>query len=193
MCFGSQLKPNPAFTSAIAVPSVATRHCCSTLTPTTSVKDALARAEKEQLKKKAKSRRARRKKEQQFEADKARKLMDEYEDAFEANDLTKARSVLAELKAVEPKSDKVEQLEAELDGAIGKRVKRGMEESRRLYSQGKIQQALDNWRELNQLDPENEEIKAHIARAERVLAKLRELSEKQPAAKVPPGEQIGSE
>ncbi len=163
------------------------------LTPTTSVKDALARAEKEQRKKKAKTRRARRKKQEQSEANKARKLLDEYEEAYEANDLIKARIVLAELKAVEPKNNKVEQLETELEGAIGETVKRGMEESRRLYSQGRIQQALDNWEALSKLDPENEEIKTHIARAERVLAKLRELSEKQPDAKVPPGGQVGGE
>ena len=163
------------------------------LTPTTSVKDALARAEKEQRKKKAKTRRARRKKQQQSEADMARKLLDEYEEAYEANDLIKARTVLTELKAVEPNDNKVERLETELEGAVGETVKRGMEESRQLYSQGKIQQALDNWEALSQLDPENEEIKAHIARAERVLAKLRELSEKQPTAKVPPGGQIDSD
>ncbi len=158
------------------------------LTPTTSVKDALARAEKEQLKKKAKTRRARRKQQEQFEADKARRLVDAYEDAYTADDLITARNALAELKTVEPKSDKVEQLELELEDAIGERVKRGMEESRRLYSQGKIQQALDNWRDLSKLDPENEDIKSHIARAERVLAKLRELSEKQPAAQALPVE-----
>lgn len=152
------------------------------LTPTTSVKDALARAEKEQEKTKAKTRRAKRKKQQQAGADKARKLFDEYEEAYEADDLIQARSILAVLKIVEPESDKVEQLEVELDGAIGERVTRGLEESRKLYSQGKIQQALDNWRALSEIDPENEDIKAHIARAERVLAKLRELSEKQPAA-----------
>ncbi len=162
------------------------------LTPTTSVKDALARAEKEQKRTKAKTRRAKRKKQQRSEADKVRRLLDEYEEAYEADDLIQARGILAELKLAEPKSEKVEQLEMELDGAVAERVTRGMEESRKLYSQGKIQQALDNWRELSKLDPENEEIKAHIARAERVLAKLRELSEKQPAAKAPPAES-GSE
>ncbi|MDJ0891504.1 MAG: hypothetical protein QNK18_09980 [Gammaproteobacteria bacterium] len=158
------------------------------LTPNTSVKDALARAEKEQQKKKAKTRRARRKKQEQFEADKARRLFDAYQDAYKADDLLTARNALAELKTVEPKSDKVEQLGLELEDAIGERLKRGMEESRRLYSQGKIQQALDNWRDLSKLDPENEDLKAHIARAERVLAKLRELSEKQPASQVLPVE-----
>ena len=156
------------------------------LTPTTSVKDALARAEKEHKRTKAKTRRAKRKKQQQSEADKVRRLFDEYEEAYEADDLIRARAILEELKLAEPKNDKVEQLEMELDGAIGERVTRGMEESRRLYSQGKIQQALDNWRKLSKLDPKNEDIKAHIARAERVLAKLRELSEKQPAAQAPP-------
>ncbi len=156
------------------------------LTPTTSVKDALARAEKEHKKTKARTRRAKRKRQRQSEADMVRRLLDEYEEAYEADDLIQARGILSELKLADPKSVRVEQLEMELESAIGERVTRGMEESRRLYSQGKIQQALDNWRELSKLDPENEDIKTHIARAERVLAKLRELSEKQPAANVPP-------
>ncbi len=152
------------------------------LRPTSSVKDALVRVKKEQSKRKAKKRRATRKKKEKSDADMARKFLDEYEEAFEQGDLLRAREALAKSKSLQPSNERVEQLEKELELSIANRVKRGMEESRRVYSQGKIQQALDNWRYLSKLDPDNEDIKVHIARAERVLAKVRELSEKQSPA-----------
>lgn len=50
--------------------------------------------------------------------------------------------------------------------------------ARKLYSKGKIQEALSIWHDLEKLDPEHPKLKAHIARAEKVLRKLKKLSSK---------------
>ena len=73
-------------------------------------------------------------------------------------------------------------LAVQLKVAIDDTIEEGMEASRRLYSQGRFEEALAGWRALLVLDPENEALKAHVARAERVLAKLRALNEKQPGS-----------
>ncbi|MDY6980925.1 MAG: hypothetical protein SV201_13685, partial [Pseudomonadota bacterium] len=52
-----------------------------------------------------------------------------------------------------------------------------MESARRLYSQGKIQQALQVWESLHSIDPGNQQLEAHIERARRVLEKLQRLQQ----------------
>lgn len=155
------------------------------LNPTVSAREALSRAEARLAERRKQRRAASRQRRAQATARKEQALYERYEDAFAGGELLEARQTLAELKALEPKSAKVRRLEVQLERAIADTVERGMEASRRLYSQGRFEEALAGWRVLSELDPENEELKAHIARAERVLAKLRTLNEKQPDGELP--------
>jgi len=50
--------------------------------------------------------------------------------------------------------------------------------ARKLYSKGKTQDALSIWLELKKLDPEYPKLQSHISRAEKVLNKLKILSNK---------------
>jgi tetratricopeptide (TPR) repeat protein len=155
------------------------------LTPTVSVREALSRAEARQAKQRERRRAASRQRRAHATAQREQVLYERYVDAFAGGDLLEARLTLAELEELKPGSAKVQRLQVQLARAIADTVEHGMEAGRRLYSQGRFEQALATWRFLSELDPENEELKAHIARAERVLAKLRTLNEKQPDDQLP--------
>lgn len=57
-------------------------------------------------------------------------------------------------------------------------IKQRFEAGRKLYSEGKTQQALSIWSKLKELDPNNLKLESNINRAEKVLIKLKELSNK---------------
>jgi len=61
-------------------------------------------------------------------------------------------------------------------------IKQRFEAARNLYSKGKTQEALSIWLELKELDPDNAKLQSHIERAEKVLIKLKKLTNK-PAKK----------
>lgn len=113
-------------------------------------------------------------------------LMQAYLRAWEENDLEAARGYMQRLRAKDKDSPKLKKLEAELNASIAVRVKQGIGFGRELYSDGQIQPALDEWRELLKLDPDNKELQDHIARAERVLEKIEKLSERHKAPARPP-------
>ena len=69
-------------------------------------------------------------------------------------------------------------MEADLNAAITSKIKRGIETGRTHYRRGQIQPAVDTWNELVRLEPDNEELNAHIARAQRVLDNLDQLKKK---------------
>ena len=57
-------------------------------------------------------------------------------------------------------------------------VKQRFEAARSLYSKGKTQEALSIWLELKELEPENIKLQSHINRAEKILTKLKKLTNK---------------
>ncbi len=106
------------------------------------------------------------------------KNIKEYKAAFEKNDLITANKILSQLLTQNKNNYELTKLKSILDDAINKKLKTGIETGRILYSRGNIKLALDKWRRLMKLDPENTELKSHISRAERVLRKLRTLTNK---------------
>lgn len=78
----------------------------------------------------------------------------------------------------------------ELDSRIKENVKQGIKLGRKLYSQGKIEQALAVWNDLRELDPDNEYLISHIERAQRVIDKLDKLK-KQESTISPPSQSNG--
>lgn len=61
---------------------------------------------------------------------------------------------------------------------LKKGVKQHFEAARKLYSKGKTQEALSIWLDIKELDPQHPKLQSHINRAEKVLIKLKKLSNK---------------
>ena len=57
-------------------------------------------------------------------------------------------------------------------------VKQRFEAARSLYSKGKTQEALSIWLQLKELKPDNIKLQSHIERAEKILTKLKKLTNK---------------
>lgn len=66
----------------------------------------------------------------------------------------------------------------ELDRHLKAGVEQRIESARRLYSNGKIEHALQIWESLQTIAPDNQKLNTYIDRAHRVLKKLRHLQEK---------------
>ena len=69
-------------------------------------------------------------------------------------------------------------LAAKLTERLNAGVKQRFEAARSLYSKGKTQEALSIWLELKELEPENIKLQSHIERAEKILIKLKKLTNK---------------
>lgn len=57
-------------------------------------------------------------------------------------------------------------------------VKQNFEAARKLYSNGKTQEALSIWIDLKKLDPTHPKLDAYIKRAKKIISKLKKLSNK---------------
>ena len=105
----------------------------------------------------------------------SRELFDHYHEAMQSGDLNAASRHLKGLERTRPRDESLPRLQRELDQAIDTRITLGLEEGRRQYLDGEIEQAVETWRELLELRPNHAELQAHVQRAERVLESLRGL------------------
>lgn len=76
-------------------------------------------------------------------------------------------------------SELIKKLQAHLTKGVNQRF----EAARNLYSKGKTQEALSIWLELKEIEPENTKLQSHIERAEKILIKLKKLTNKPKAIK----------
>lgn len=67
---------------------------------------------------------------------------------------------------------------AKLNKHLKKGIKQHFEAARKLYSEGKTQEALIIWLDIKELDPQHPKLQSHINRAEKILIKLKKLSNK---------------
>jgi tetratricopeptide (TPR) repeat protein len=149
-----------------------------TLTPTREIGTALARTKVAVAVQMAKRHGENQRNSQAGEASAIRHIVDAYEKAYANGDLLQARKHVSKLSSLEPEDTAIKRMEADLEAAIAFKIKRGIETGRTLYSRGQIQPAVDAWSELVPLEPDNEELNAHIARANRILDKLDKLKKK---------------
>lgn len=105
-----------------------------------------------------------------------RRYTEKFERCYKAHDWLCAREALAAMGRDTPDAAGLPGLRHKLTTQIRTTVKQEMEKGRRLYSQGRIREALDTWLAAQKLAPDNPDLKAHITRARKVLAKLQELS-----------------
>jgi len=92
-------------------------------------------------------------------------------------ELIRYKNEILTLYQQDKSNKKIIKLKKELESRIDKELNTGIKEGQILYSQGRIQQALNRWNELQQLSPKNVKLNDYIHRAERVLKKLHSLSE----------------
>ena len=110
-------------------------------------------------------------------ADKEEKLpVAELQQALDTGDLLSARQHLNQLREQSPQHEQLLPLQSRFHTQLHSRVETAIKRGNDLYSQGYIERALNIWREAKTLDPDNVELLANIARAEKVLQNLRALS-----------------
>jgi tetratricopeptide (TPR) repeat protein len=102
-------------------------------------------------------------------------LLERYHNAFRSGDLALARHLLEDLSRRHPDNEEIYRQRPVLSRAIDTHVSAGLERGLRLYTHGRIEEALDIWRPLRALAPENRELEAHVERAERVQRRLEAL------------------
>jgi len=122
----------------------------------------LARAEKTEVRK---------------QNDKTRALIAELKQGYSEDNLKRARNQLNVLEKQNSRNRTSIKLRKELDKRYRQGIDQKIAAGRRLYSSGKIQEALDIWNSLLDIDPGNQKLQGHIDRAERVLSKLQRLSD----------------
>lgn len=100
----------------------------------------------------------------------------ELQQALDAGDLLSARQHLNRLRQRSPRNPQLLFLQSQFRTQLNVRVETAIKRGNDLYSRGDIDRALNVWREAKTLDPDNVELLASIARAEKVLHNLRALS-----------------
>ncbi|WP_237058424.1 tetratricopeptide repeat protein [Microbulbifer sediminum] len=103
-------------------------------------------------------------------------LVTELQQALDAGDLPGAQQQLKRLRQQSPQEPQLPSLQSQLQTQLNARVDAAIKRGNDLYSEGKIEQAVEIWREAKALDPDNAELLTNIARAEKVLENLKALS-----------------
>lgn len=109
-----------------------------------------------------------------------RQLKREYRDFVSAGWWLAAKSKMEELQQQAPKDRQIKKWSQSLQESIDKQVALGIKQGQALYSQGYLDQALEEWESAAALAPDNQELQDHIARVERFLANLGRLNGKEP-------------
>ena len=89
--------------------------------------------------------------------------------------LCKASRIANQIEALGKLNDKEQEIIQKLGQIIRQQVNENMELGVAHYGQGEYLQAISAWRDVLVLEPSYSEATAHIARAERVLEKLKRL------------------
>lgn len=117
--------------------------------------------------------------------DRTRALIAELKQGYSQDNLRRARHQLDVLQKQNSRDATSIKLRKQLDKRYREGIDQKIAAGRRLYSSGKIQEALDVWNSLLEIDPGNQKLEAHIDRAERVLKKLQRLSNEGAAVQPP--------
>lgn len=117
--------------------------------------------------------------------DKTRALIAELKQGYSQDNLRRARQHLNVLRKQNSRDKTSRKLKSQLEQRYREGIDQKIAAGRRLYSSGKIQEALDVWNSLLEIDPGNQKLEAHIDRAERVLKKLEKLSNEGAAVQPP--------
>ena len=106
--------------------------------------------------------------------------------ALAKGDFRSAQQVINTLPEQDMKNGKILKYRDELDEQTEDYVDKTILEGRKLYSDGKVQEAYLLWKSLKPLAPDNERLQGMIDRAEKILHKLHQIGSNQDVV-VPPG------
>ncbi len=106
-------------------------------------------------------------------------ILRRYERAFSKKDFLSARAELAKIEKLDNKHHKLASMKENLQKAVDNRVTRLFESGVSAYSRGLFERAADNWREVLALDPDHQQARENLQRAEKVLLKIQKLKSKQ--------------
>jgi len=104
-------------------------------------------------------------------------LLIDFKNACESSNFTVAMKLRKDLAKLNINNPEFQSLSEKLDQHIAIHVQSLMEEGTQAYSRQQYEQAMQKWEEARILDPQNEQLKAHIDRANRVLEKLKSLKQ----------------
>lgn len=108
-----------------------------------------------------------------------------FEEAVATENWLEARKQLDRLNTLKPNAAATRRYFAKYESAIRPYIEKLVLEGEEQYSKGEFTSALMTWQMGIILDPESEELKRHILRAEQVLQKLKELSSRPPSIQFP--------
>jgi len=107
---------------------------------------------------------------------KTKTLIDELKQGYSHDNLLRAQRHLSILENNIKPNQHTAALTEQLSALFKKGVANRMQSAQRLYSDGKIENALSIWMPLQKIVPENKKLDNYIKRAQRVLAKVKKLS-----------------
>ncbi len=106
-------------------------------------------------------------------------LLAETQQALEQNNLQDARAALAKMPPSTSNDSEVVAVQGSVEQVVETRVNDLLVKGDTLYRADKILPALKAWTEALSIDPQNQEVRERIERANKVLAKLEELKRQQ--------------
>ena len=106
--------------------------------------------------------------------------------ALGQGDLVAASNIIEKLTGIEGHTPELATLNDAVQAAIAARVAELLESASGYYGNGDIAEARQQWIEILRLDPDNEQAKANIERADRVLNKLETLQQDSTTEAAPP-------
>lgn len=98
--------------------------------------------------------------------------------ALKDSKFDQATKLLNQAYAISLDHPEIEKLRMALDNSIHAKVSQLVHSGNEYYSKGRIEQARSSWKQALKLDPKNTHILSSVERANRVLAKLREINGK---------------
>jgi tetratricopeptide (TPR) repeat protein len=113
------------------------------------------------------------------EKKKTEQLLARTQQALDDNKLQDARAALAEIPPSTSNNSEVVEVQGNVDQVISVRVNNLLLKGDTLYRADKILPALKAWTEALSLDPDNQDVRERIERANKVLAKLEALKRQQ--------------
>lgn len=112
-------------------------------------------------------------------------LLSDFRKAFAAGDLKRARQLMQRLSEIDGGNPEVQTERSAFEDKLDQVLRTHLESAISLYGRGRFDEAVAQWNRVLAIDPENEQARAGVERAERVMQKLRELREKQSGAQPP--------
>lgn len=122
--------------------------------------------------------RARQKAAEQNKARQVEEYLKKYHAAFAKKDFHNAREHLKKLQQIDSGNSQWTTLNKNLERATAREVERLYENGVSNYSRGNYEQASKLWRQALELDPNHNQARESLERAQRVLEKLNELKSK---------------